>query len=162
MHRAYKFRLYPNKLQKELLSKNSSSNYNRCKKKLAILYSKLKNARNYYLHNITKKIIDEYDIITCEKLKVKNMLQEHKLAKKISDASSSEIIRQLSYKCKYKHFYQIDTYYSSSQICNVCGNRDNTYKDLSKRKYKCKHCHNEMDRDLNASLNIMYEGLKYI
>lgn len=75
---------------------------------------------------------------------------------------SQKSLGLLTYKCKYKnkHFYQVDTYYPSSQICNVCGHRDKTYKDLSKRKYKCENCHNEIDRDLNASLNIMYEGLK--
>ena len=70
-----------------------SNNYYKCKKKLAILHSKLKNARNYYFHNITKKITDEYDIITCEKLSVQKMLGNKELSKKISDASFCEIIR---------------------------------------------------------------------
>jgi len=151
------------KLQRELSRKvKRSNNYYKCKKKLAILYSKLKNARNYYLHNITKKITDEYDIVTCEKLTVQKMLKEHNLSKKISDASFNEIIRQLEYKCKYKDklFYQIDTYYPSSQECSVCGNIDKKYKNLNEREYKCSKCHNEIDRDLNASINIMYEGIK--
>ena len=151
------------KLQRELSRKvKRSNNYNKCKKKLAIVYSKLKNARNYYLHNITKKITDEYDIITCEKLKVQKMLKEKNLSKKISDAAFYEIIRQLEYKCNYKGklFYQIDSYYPSSQKCNRCGNIDKKYKNLQEREYKCIKCHNEIDRDLNASINIMYEGLK--
>ena len=151
------------RLQRELSRKvKRSNNYYKCKKKLAILYSKLKNARNYYLHKITKKITDEYDIIVCEKLKVVNMLKEHSLSKKISDASFYEIIRQLEYKSKFKGklFYQIDTYYPSSQECSVCGNIDKKYKNLSEREYKCSKCHHEIDRDINASINIMYEGLK--
>ena len=151
------------RIQRELSRKvKRSNNYYKCKKKLAILHSKLKNARNYYLHNITKKITDEYDIITCEKLKIKNMLKEHNLSKKISDASFYEIIRQLEYKSKYKGklFYQIAPYYPSSQECNVCGNIDKKYKNLNERKYKCSNCYHEMDRDLNASINIMWEGLK--
>lgn len=151
------------RLQRELSRKvKNSKNYNKCKKKLAILYSKLKNARNYYLHNITKMITDEYDIITCEKLKIQRMLSKKELSKKISDASFHEIIRQLEYKCKYKnkYFYQIDTYYPSSQECSVCGNIDKIYKNLNEREYKCSKCQNEIDRDLNASINIMYEGLK--
>ena len=151
------------RLQRELSRKiKGSKNYNKCKKKLAILYSKLKNARNYYLHNITKMITDEYDIITCEELKIQRMLSKKELSKKISDASFYEIIRQLEYKCKYKnkYFYQIDTYYPSSQECSVCGNRDKIYKNLNEREYKCSKCQNEIDRDLNASINIMYEGLK--
>ena len=151
------------RLQRELSRKvKRSNNYYKCKKKLAILHSKLKNARNYYLHNITKKITDIYDIIICEKLNVQKMLKEHNLSKKISDASFYEIIRQLEYKSKYKNklFYQIDEYYPSSQECNVCGNIDKKYKDLNERVYKCSNCGIKIDRDLNASINIMFEGLK--
>ena len=90
------------------------------------------------------------------------MLKEHNLSKKISDASFNEIIRQLEYKSKHKEklFYQIDTYYPSSQECNMCGNIDKKYKDIKERVYKCSKCQNEIDRDINASINIMYEGLK--
>ena len=90
------------------------------------------------------------------------MLKEHNLSKKISDASFYEILRQLEYKSKYKGklFYQIDTYYPSSQECSVCGNVDKKYKDINEREYKCSKCHHEMDRDVNASINIMWEGLK--
>ena len=139
-----------------------SNNYYKCRKKLAVLYSKLKNARNYYLHNITKNITDNYDIIVCEKLNTKRMLQNNKLSKNISDASFSEIIRQLQYKCKYKNklFYQIDPYYPSSQTCSVCSTIDNRYKNLNERVYHCLNCNNILDRDLNASINIMFEGLK--
>ena len=151
------------RLQRELSRKiKRSNNYNKCKKKLAILHSKLKNARKYYIHNITKKITDEYDIVTCEKLTVQKMLSNKELSKKISDSSFYEIIRQLEYKSKNKGklFYQIDTYYPSSQKCHICGNIDKKYKDLIERVYKCSKCQNEIDRDLNASINIMYEGVK--
>ena len=73
-----------------------------------------------------------------------------------------EIIKQLEYKSKFKgkQFYQIDTYYPSSQVCSVCGIKDKKYKNLLERKYVCNNCHNELDRDYNASVNIMFEGLK--
>lgn len=151
------------KLQRELSRKERrSKNYYKCKNKINILYSKLKNARKYYLHNITKKITDEYDIITCEKLNTKHMIKEKKLSKNITDATFGEILRQLAYKSKYKnkYFYQIDTYYPSSQKCNNCGNIDKTYKDINKRIYKCSVCGNKIDRDLNASINILDVGLK--
>ena len=90
------------------------------------------------------------------------MLSKKELSKKISDASFYEIIRQLEYKSKYKDklFYQIDRYYPSTQECNMCGNIDKKYKKLNERIYRCSKCHNEIDRDLNASINIMYEGMK--
>lgn len=150
------------KFQKELARKEKgSNNYNKCKNKLAVLYSKLKNARKYYIHKITKEITEKYDIITCEKLKTKKMIMKKVLSKKISDATFSEIIRQLEYKSKEKgkYFYQVDSYYASSQICSVCNNKDKKYRNLSERKYKCTKCNNEMDRDINASINIEIYGL---
>ena len=152
--------------QRELARKEKGSkNYYKCKKELAILHSKLANARKFYTHKITKDITDEYDIITCEKLKTKEMIikgKDSKLSSKINDATFSEIIRQFQYKAKYKgkEFYQINTYYPSSQICSRCDNQDKRYKDLTRREYKCTKCGEELDRDLNASINIMFEGLK--
>ena len=152
--------------QRELSRKEKGSkNYYKCKKELAVLHSKLANARKYYIHKITKDITDEYDIITCEKLKTKEMIikgKDNKLSSKINDATFSEITRQILYKAKYKgkEFYQINTYYPSSQICSRCDNQDKRYKDLTRREYKCTKCNLELDRDLNASINIMFEGLK--
>ena len=152
--------------QRELSRKEKGSkNYYKCKKELAILYSKLANARKYYTHKITKKITDNYDIITCEKLTTKEMIIKGKITKlssKIIDATFSEIIRQLLYKSKFKgkKFYQVSTYYPSSQICNRCNNQDRKYKDLTEREYNCPKCGEKIDRDLNASINIMFEGLK--
>lgn len=152
--------------QRELSRKEKGSkNYYKCKKELAILYSKLANARKFYTHKITKDITDEYDIITCEQLKTKEMIikgKDNKLSSKINDATFSEIIRQLQYKARYKGkvFYQINTYYPSSQICSRCSAQDKRYKDLTRREYKCLKCNQEIDRDLNASINIMFEGLK--
>ena len=152
--------------QRELSRKEKGSkNYYKCKKELAILYSKLANARKFYTHKITKDITDEYDIITCEQLKTKEMIikgKDNKLSSKINDATFSEIIRQFQYKARYKGkvFYQINTYYPSSQICSRCSTQDKSYKDLTRREYKCTKCNQELDRDLNASINIMFEGLK--
>lgn len=139
-----------------------SKNYYKCKQKLAKLYSKLKNARKYYIHSITKKITDNYDIIVTELLSSKHMLKDKNLSKSIQDTSFYEIIRQLHYKSSWKgkYFYQIDKYYPSSQTCSVCSHIDKKYKDLNKRLYECSNCYQEIDRDLNASINIMFEGLK--
>lgn len=152
--------------QRELSRKvKGSSNYYKCKKKLAILHSKLANSRKYYIHKITKNITNEYDIITCEKLHTKEMIihgKKNTLSKNINDACFNEILRQLEYKSKFKgkQFYQIYEYYSSSQICSRCDNQDKKYKNLNERIYECTKCHLELDRDLNASINIMFEGLK--
>ena len=152
--------------QRELSRKvKGSNNYYKCKKKLAVLHSKLANSRKYYIHKITKNITNEYDIITCEKLHTKEMIingKKNTLSKNINDACFNEILRQLEYKSKFKgkKFYQIYEYYSSSQICSRCDNQDKKYKNLNERIYECTKCHLELDRDLNASINIMFEGLK--
>ncbi len=151
------------RMQRELSRKEKgSNNYYKCKKKLNILYTKLKNARKHNLHHITKEITENYDIITCEQLNTKKMIEKKVMSKKITDATLSEILRQLSYKTKEKgkYFYQISTYYPSSQLCSVCNTKDSKYKNLNERIYNCKNCHNVLDRDLNASINIMFEGLK--
>ena len=149
--------------QKRLAKKERGShNYYKLKREIARIYKKIKNARKYLIHHITKDITDNNDIIVCETLKVKNMVKNHHLAKVIEDASFSEIIRQLEYKTKWKgkKLYKIDTFYPSSQICSHCGYKNTLLKDLSIREYNCPNCNYELDRDYNASVNIMFEGLK--
>ena len=149
--------------QKRLAKKEKGShNYYKLKCEIARIYKKIKNARKYLIHHITKDITDNNDIIVCETLKVKNMVKNHHLAKVIEDASFSEIIRQLEYKTKWKgkKLYKIDTFYPSSQICSHCGYKNTLLKDLSIREYNCPNCNYELDRDYNASVNIMFEGLK--
>ena len=149
--------------QKELSRKEKGSkNYYKCKQKINVLYTKLKNARKYYLHKVTKEITDRYDIIISETLKTKQMIERKKLSKEITDASFFEIIRPKNNKSeeKGKKFYQINEYYASSQICSRCENEDKKYKDLKERAYRCNVCHNKEDRDVIESINIMFEGLR--
>lgn len=148
--------------QKRLSKKQKgSNNYFKLKQEIARIYKKIKNARKYNTHHITKDITDNNDIIVCETLKIKNMVKNHNLAKSLNDASLSEIIRQLGYKSKWKgkKFYQIDPFYASSQICSHCGYKNETLKNLSIREYSCPNCHYELDRDVNAAINICFEGL---
>ena len=156
---------YENKiknLQKWLSKKEKGSkNYYKIKNKIKETYKKLKNARKYIIHKITKEIVNSNDLIITETIQIKKLIEKKEMSKYLSDASLSEIIRQLEYKSKWqnKHFYQIDTYYPSSQICSHCNNKNNEVKDLSKRKWTCFNCKNENDRDINAAINIMWEGL---
>ena len=143
-------------------SKPGSKNRRKIIKKLQTVYKKLKNARKYLLHSISKKLTDENDIIVTEKLNIKGMVQNKHLSKYIIDTSWYELIRQLRYKCEWKGklFYQVDTYYASSQICSMCGYKNKQVKDLSIRTWECPSCTNINDRDINASTNIMFEGVK--
>ena len=145
------------------LSRCEKGSKNRLKVKIKIerAYQKLRNARKYLIHLISKEITEENDIIVTEKLKINEMVKGT-LSKKIYDASWAELIRQLKYKSKWKSklFYQIDTYYPSSQECSRCGYQNKEVKDLKIRKWECPNCLNLNERDINASINIMFEGLK--
>ena len=146
------------------LASSTPGSKNRYKiiKKLQTVYKKLKNARKYYLHTISNEIVKENDIITCEKLKITKMTHKSPISKQIYDASWYELIKQLEYKSKWKGkiFYQVDTYYPSSQLCHHCGYQEKNLKDLSIRNWKCKNCSNQNERDINASINILWEGIK--
>ena len=151
------------RIQRKLSKKiKSSNNYYKAKQKLARLYSKIKNTRKYTIHKITKEITDNNDIIVTETLRINNMLKNHHIAKSLQDASLSEIIRQLSYKTKWKmkSIYQIDAFYPSSQTCSHCDYKNEITKKLNIREFECPNCHIKLDRDINASENIMFEGLK--
>ena len=139
-----------------------SKNREKVKNKIQEVYSKLKNARKYFLHETSKQLVEENDLIVTEKLKINKMVQNSKLSKKIYDASWYELIRQLHYKSRWqgKICYQVDTYYPSSQTCSRCGNINKNVKDLKVREWECPHCTNMNNRDINASINIMWEGIK--
>ena len=150
-------------LQRKLSrQEKGSQNYYKTKKKIAILHAKIRNARKHHMINVVNKIVKEHDIIVSEKLQVKKMTHDNNLAKYILDASFYMICNLLEWKTKLlgKYYYQVDTYYPSSQICSRCEHKEPLIKDLSIRKYECTRCGLELDRDINASINIMFEGLK--
>ena len=108
------------------------------------------------------KTIKEDDIIAIKNLDVKSMYQVHKIAKHLKNVPISEFIRILKYKSNWlgKKVIEINKYYPSSQSCNRCGFKNEEVKDLSVRKWICPECGLIHDRDINASINIMFEGLK--
>ena len=151
------------RLQKKLARQiKGSSNYNKTKIKLSKLYSKLKNSRKHNIINIVNKLLEENDIIVSENLDVKRMIHKSNLAKNILDASFSKICNMLEYKSKIKgkYYYKIDPYFPSSKICCHCGEKTEKTKNLGVREWECSKCHSINDRDINASINIMFEGLK--
>ena len=149
--------------QRELARrKKGSSNYYKTKQKIAILYQKLKNARKYFIHKTTKKLVLENDIIISENLNVKSLIEGKKLSKQLSDVSLSRLCSVLEYKAKYfgKRYIKIDRYYPSSQECSHCGYKNIKVKNLAVRTWRCPSCGYGHDRDINASINILFEGLK--
>ena len=139
-----------------------SSNRNKQRIKVAKLHKHIQNQRNDYLHKLSKKIIDENQIICIEDLKVKNMEQNHKLARSIVDASWSRFVSMLIYKANWygNMIIKVPTNYASSQLCSLCGYKNSLTKDLTIRKWTCPKCGSIHDRDINAAKNILSKGIE--
>ena len=108
-------------------------------------------------------LVNENQVICIEDLNVKGMMKNHHLAKSIQDLGLYELRRQLEYKCQFygRQLVVINRFYPSSKTCHECGyiNRQLTLND---REWICSHCGKHIDRDYNAALNILDEGLRQI
>ena len=153
------------KISQRRLSKKQKDSKNREKARLKVnkIHKKVKNQRNDYQHKISRELANNFNTICLETLNVKNMVKNKKLSKAISSVSWSSFITKLDYKIAENQgcLIKIDRFYPSSKTCSNCGN----VKDkllLSERTYHCSECGFTIDRDLNASINILNTGLKMI
>lgn len=150
------------KAQQHLSRKQKGSNgFEKQRRKTALIHEKITNSRMDNLHKVSNQLVTDYDIIALEDLNVKGMVKNHKLAKHISDASWGTFVRLLEYKANWndKQIVKINRWYPSSKTCCECGwiNQD---LNLSIREWTCNSCGVVHDRDVNASRNILKEGLK--
>lgn len=124
---------------------------------------KIKNQRNDFIHQLSKKLVDNYDVIVVEDLNIQGMEQTLNLGKSINDMGWSQFINLLKYKTFWygKHFVQADKFYPSSKLCSNCGykNQDLT---LNQRQWTCPKCGKFHDRDINAALNLKQLGMGYV
>ena len=143
--------------------KKYSKNYKKVQLKLSKLHEKIKNQRKDFQHKWSRKIVNENQVIVSEDLNVKGMLKNHKLAKSIQDASFGSFCNMITYKAKeqYRQYVKIGTFYPSSKLCHCCGFKYKGLK-LEERFWTCPECGTYLDRDENAAINILNEGLKIL
>ena len=143
--------------------KKGSSNWRKQKRKVAIVHEKVANQRRDAMHKATTQAVRDSRAIAVEDLNVKGMVKNRHLAKAVSDASMSEALRQLQYKCDWygRDFVKIDRWFPSSKTCNSCGC---VFDDLtlSMREWTCPECGAHHDRDINAARNIAAEGVRLL
>ena len=152
------------KTQRQLSKcKKFSKNYKKVQLKLAKLHEKIKNQRKDFHHKWSRKIVNENQVIVSEDLNVKGMLKNHKLAKSIQDASFGSFCNMISYKANELHrqYVKIGIFYPSSKLCHCCRFKYKGLK-LEERFWTCPECGTYLDRDENAAINILNEGLKIL
>lgn len=152
------------RLQRQLSKKQKgSNNRNKARIRLAKAYKKINDKKQYYLHQISNTLINENQVICVEDLNVKGMLKNHKLAESIQEMNFGEFRRILEYKANWynRKIVYVDRFYPSSKTCNHCGYINKQLK-LSDRQWVCPQCGEPIDRDYNAALNILDEGLKIL
>ena len=163
------------KLQKSLSRKTrGSNNRNKARIKVARLQDHISNQRKDFLQQLSTQLVRDYDVIAIEDLDVKSILhnKDKSLTNKQNsanhrsamDVSWSEFVRQLTYKCEWygKTLVKIDRYFPSSQLCHCCGYQNLLIKDLSVRKWECPGCGTLHNRDTNAAINILNEGIRLL
>ncbi len=144
------------------LSKKKLGSANRAKarQKVAKIHAKISDCRQDNLHKLTRRLINENQVICVESLKVKNMIRNPKLSKAIADAGWGEFVRQLAYKAEWtgRSLVAIEQWFPSSKRCSGCGHTLPSLP-LSVRKWDCPECGAHLDRDQNAATNIKAAGL---
>ena len=145
------------RLNKSLSRKQKGSNNRaKAKTKLSRLYYRISNIRKDFLHKLTTELVRKFDVICLEDLNVQGMLKNRRLSRAIQDLGFYELKRQMIYKANQfgKTVKSVERFFPSSKTCSCCGFKLEKLS-LSVRKWTCKNCHAEHDRDINASINIL-------
>ena len=162
--RFYRKSLDKLKYEQIILSKmvKGSNNYNKQKIKLAKIHEHISNQRKDFLHKLSRNMVNTYDCVCIEDLNMKSMSQCLNFGKSVNDNGWGMFIRMLEYKLENlgKKLSKVDKFYASSQICNCCGYQNKETKNLSIRTWICPNCSEYHNRDENAAINILHEGIR--
>jgi putative transposase len=161
------YRKYEQKLAKKqnrlAKKQKGSNNRNKARKAVAKVHEKITRCREDFLHKLSRKLVDENQVIVVENLAVKNMVRNHKLGKSISDCGWGQFCTMLKYKAEWqgKTYIEVDRFFPSSKTCNYCLHQMNKLS-LDIRSWQCPNCGTIHDRDINAAKNIRDEGLRLL
>ena len=150
------------KLERVNANLDECRNYQKQKHKVAKLHEHVANCAKDFNHKLSRKLVEEYDLIAMENLNVEGMKQNHHLAYSISDVRWSQLLSFIQYKCRWygKDFKQVDRFCASSKICSCCGTyHKDIVNSLSVREWICPDCGTHHDRDINAARNILIQAL---
>jgi putative transposase len=150
--------------QQSLARKQKGSNTRaKAKRLVAKVYSKIRRVREDFLHKLSRKIVNENQVIAVESLNIKGMVHNHNLASAISDCGWGQFCTMLKYKSEWegKTYIEVDRFFASSKTCNVCLNQFDSL-DLGIRVWTCDKCQTHHDRDINAAINIRNEALRIL
>ncbi len=153
------------KIKQQKLSRKvkGSNNRNKARRQVAVVHNKIANCRADYQHKLSRRIVNENQVIVLENLAIKNMVKNHKLSKAISQVGWGQFCTMLKYKAEAegKIYLEIDRWFPSSKTCNICLNQVSSLP-LDIRYWDCNNCGTHHDRDINAAINIRDEGLRLL
>ncbi len=140
-----------------------SNNHNKARLKVARVHRKITNCREDFLHKLSRRMVDENQVIVVENLNVKGMMQNHCLAKAIGQVGWGMFMTMLKYKAENegKIYLEVDRFFPSSKTCHVCLNQVGSLP-LDIRQWTCQKCQTTHDRDVNAAINLRDEGLRIL
>ena len=150
------------KLERVNANLDECQNYQKQKHKVAKLYEHIANCAKDFNHKLSRKLVEEYDLLVFENLNVEGIKKNRRLAYSVSDVRWSQLLDFIKYKCQWygKEFKQIDRFYASSKICSECGTyHKDIVNSLSVRAWTCPDCGAHHDRDINAAKNILIQAL---
>ncbi len=153
------------KLKQQQLSKKQKGSNNRIKarKTVARVHRKITNCREDFLRKLSRRIVNDNQVIVVENLNIKGMMQNHRLAKSIHQVGWGRFFTMLKYKADMegKIYQEVDRFFPSSKTCHVCLNQVGSLP-LDVRVWTCDNCQTKHDRDVNASINLRNEGLRIL
>lgn len=153
------------RLQRALSRKEKdSANREKARLRVAKLHERIVNQRRDFLHKLSSRLIENYDVICIENLPVAELMQTHSLAKELADASWAEFIRQLEYKAEWygKQVVRVDSSLPFNKCCSCCGAVNDFDESEDCEQWECPECETVHNRNINAAVNILNEGLRIL